>query len=178
MIKLKYLVLLAVTGTIISLDQLTKNLILQRFHLSESYSVVPNFFSLTYVRNPGAAFGMLARWDASLRVPFFIIVPLLALAVIFFIFRKVEERDFKLSTALSLVIGGAVGNLIDRVAYNYVVDFLDFHWYHDAHFPAFNVADMAICVGVGLLILDIIQKERDLIRSKRGQKGENAADAV
>lgn len=169
MIKLKYLVLLSVTGSIISLDQLTKNLVLQRFRLGESISVIENFFNLTYVRNPGAAFGMLSRWDPTFRIPFFIIVPLFALGVILYIFRKVDEKDLKLSTALSLVIGGAVGNLIDRVAYNYVVDFLDFHWYGEAHFPAFNVADMAICVGVGLLILDIIQKERELARAKKSE---------
>ncbi|MBI3556794.1 MAG: signal peptidase II [Deltaproteobacteria bacterium] len=160
LMKLKYLVLLAVTGTIISLDQLTKQLVTQRFHVGESTSVISGLFNLTYVRNPGAAFGLLGHWDASLRVPFFIIVPLIALGVIFYVFRKVEDTDLKLSAALSLVIGGAFGNLIDRAAYNYVVDFLDFHW-DDAHFPAFNVADMAICVGVGFLIIDIIIKEKN-----------------
>ncbi|MBI3544443.1 MAG: signal peptidase II [Deltaproteobacteria bacterium] len=161
LMKLKYLVLLSVTGTIISLDQLTKHLVTQRFRYGESLSMIPGFFNLTYVRNPGAAFGLLSRWDPSLRVPFFIIVPILALGVIFYVFRKVEDTDLKLSSALSFVIGGAFGNLIDRAAYNYVVDFLDFHW-DDLHFPAFNVADIAICVGVGFLILDIIQKERKL----------------
>jgi signal peptidase II len=73
-----------------------------------------------------------------------------------FIFRKIPDRDIKLSTSLSLVIGGAIGNLIDRVNLNYVVDFLDFHWKYMYHFPAFNVADMAICVGVGVLMLDLL----------------------
>lgn len=159
--KLKYLVLLSVTGTIISLDQLTKHLIVQRFRLGESSDVISGIFNLTYVRNPGAAFGLLGHLDSSVRVPFFIIVPIIALAVIFYVFRKVEDADLKLAGALSLVIGGAFGNLIDRASYNYVVDFLDFHW-DTAHFPAFNVADIAICVGVGFLILDIIQKERKL----------------
>lgn len=159
--KLKYLVLLSVTGTIIALDQLTKQLITQRFHLGESSPIVPGFFNLTYVRNPGAAFGLLAHLDSSIRIPFFIVVPIIALGVIFYVFRKIEDEDLKLASALSLVIGGAFGNLIDRAAYNYVIDFLDFHYgFH--HFPAFNVADMAICVGVGFLILDIIQKERKL----------------
>jgi len=84
---------------------------------------------------------------------------MIALAIIGFIFRKVDDRDLKLSGALSLVIGGAVGNLIDRVAYNYVIDFLDFHWNYAIHFPAFNVADIAITVGVAILIIDIFQKE-------------------
>lgn len=177
MIKIKYLVLLAVTGTVISLDQLTKNLVLQRFRLGDSISVIENYFDLTYVRNPGAAFGMLSHWDDSVRVPFFIIVPLIALVAILSIFRKIGENDLKLATALSLVIGGALGNLIDRAAYNYVVDFLDFHWQYKVHFPAFNVADIAICVGVGLLILDIIRKERALLKNK-AQKRADASDAV
>lgn len=160
LMKLKYLVLLAVTGSIISLDQLTKHLVTQRFQLGESISIIEGFFNLTYVRNPGAAFGLLARLNPAVRVPFFIIVPLVALGVIFYVFRKVEDKDLKLSAALSLVIGGAFGNLIDRSAYNYVIDFLDFHWHYTTHFPAFNVADTAICIGVGFLILDIIQKER------------------
>jgi len=159
--RLKYLVLLSVTGTIISLDQFTKHLVTLKFHLGESISLIPGFFSLTYVRNPGAAFGLLAKADPVWRVPFFIIIPLVALIVISFIFRKVGDADLKLSSALSLVIGGAVGNLIDRAAYSYVIDFLDFHWGAGGpHFPAFNVADAAICVGVGLLILDIFQKEK------------------
>lgn len=167
--KIKYLVLLAVTGTIISLDQLTKHLVTQRFHLGESIPVISGFFNLTYVRNPGAAFGLLGKADASWRVPFFIIVPIVALAVIFYVFRKVEDKDLKLASALSLVIGGAFGNLIDRAAYNYVIDFLDFHWNYAAHFPAFNVADMAICIGVGFLIIDILQKEKQL-RDKEKQR--------
>lgn len=172
MIKLKYLLLLAVTGTVVTLDQLTKHLVLQRFQLGESVPVIDGFFNLTYVRNPGAAFGLLARADSSFRVPFFIVVPLIALGVIFYVFRRVEDKDLKLATALSLVIGGAFGNLIDRSAYNYVVDFLDFHWKYQAHFPAFNVADMAICVGVGVLIWDIIKKEQ---QHQKAKQQENAS---
>ena len=173
--KLKYLVLLAVTGTVISLDQLTKHVITQRFRLGESTPVIDGFFNLTYVRNTGAAFGLLARWDPSFRVPFFIIVPLLALGVIFYVFRKVEDGDLKLATTLSLVIGGAFGNLIDRAAYNFVIDFLDFHWRYQAHFPAFNVADTAICVGVGFLVLDIIKKERQHCLKESGAHAPDAS---
>lgn len=171
--KLKYLVLLAVTGSVISLDQLTKHLIVQKFRLGESLSVIQNYFSITYVRNTGAAFGLLAQWDPALRIPFFIVVPILALLVIFLIFRKLADRDLKMSAALSLVIGGAFGNLIDRAVYNYVIDFLDFHWHYTIHFPAFNVADSAICCGVGLLILDMIQKER--MQKQRGAHAPGSA---
>jgi signal peptidase II len=159
MIKIKYLVLLSVTGTIIALDQLTKHLVIERFQLGESISIIQNFFNLTYVRNTGAAFGLFAQTNPAFRVPFFLIIPLIALASIFYLFKNLKDDDHKLSTAFSLIIGGAIGNLIDRLAYSYVIDFLDFHWKYQIHFPAFNVADSVICIGVALLTIDMLQKE-------------------
>ncbi len=152
----KYFILFSVLTGILLLDQWTKHLIVQSFHLGESVPVVSEYFNLTYVRNTGAAFGLFAHSDPSFRVPFFIMIPLLALIVIGVIFRKIPNEDRKLSIALSMVIGGAVGNLIDRLHFGYVVDFLDFHWKQQYHFPAFNVADSAICVGVALLTLDLV----------------------
>ena len=157
--KRKYAILSVLTTLIIVLDQVTKYIVVDRFRYGESIPVIPGFFSLTYIRNTGAAFGLLAHANPAFRVPFFVIVPVVALIAIGFIFRKIPDRDIKLSSALSLVIGGAVGNLIDRVMLNYVVDFLDFHWKYQYHFPAFNVADMAICVGVGILMLDLLTQE-------------------
>ena len=155
----KYLILFGLTGTVILLDQFTKLLILEKFRLGETVSVISGLFNLTYIRNTGAAFGLLAQSDPAFRVPFFIAVPLIALAAIAFIFRKIPSEDLKLSTALSLVVGGALGNLLDRVWLGYVVDFLDFHWQQQYHFPAFNVADSAICLGVGILMLDLFTRE-------------------
>lgn len=157
--KLKYLILFLLAGSIIVFDQVTKAMILERFRLGETVSVLTNYFNITYVQNKGAAFGMLAQANPAFRIPFFVIVPLAALASIAYIFRKIPDQDTKLAIALSLVIGGAIGNLIDRVALGYVVDFLDFHWQWGYHFPAFNVADSAICVGVGLVILDLFAPE-------------------
>lgn len=156
--KLKYLILLSLSGSMIALDQLTKQIVMHRFHLNESLEVIAGYFNLTYVHNPGAAFGILARADSGFRIPFFIAVPILALGVIGYLFHKINDKDRLMATALSLVIGGAFGNLIDRATYNYVIDFLDFHWRYQIHFPTFNVADIAICVGVGLLILDMFKK--------------------
>jgi signal peptidase II len=141
------------------MDQLTKGMILQHFRLGESIPVLSGFFNLTYVRNTGAAFGFLAQADPTFRIPFFVIVPVLALLVIGYVFRRIPANDVKLSVALALVMGGALGNLIDRAAYGYVVDFLDFHWHYTYHFPAFNVADSSICIGVGILMLDLFTKE-------------------
>ena len=153
---LKWIMLFAVMPLVIVLDQLTKAQILERFRLGESVPVFNSFFAITYVQNTGAAFGLLAGAHPAFRVPFFIMVPLVALAAIAIVFRKIAASDLKLSAALSLVVGGAVGNLIDRVRLGFVVDFLDFHLNYRAHFPAFNVADSAICVGVGLLMLDLV----------------------
>lgn len=158
--KTKYILLPAINAIFITLDQWTKLAIVEHFYLGESIPVIEDFFNLTYVRNPGAAFGMFAQAHPQFRVPFFIIVPLIALGIIFYIFRKIEDQDYKLIVALSLIISGAVGNLIDRARLNYVIDFLDFHWKYKVHFPAFNVADIVICLGVGLLLLDMIQKEK------------------
>ncbi len=155
-IKRKYVILAVLTVFIILLDQLTKYVVVDKFRYGESVPVIPGLFSLTYIRNTGAAFGLLAHANPAFRIPFFVIVPIVALVAIAFIFRKIPDRDLKLSSALSLVIGGAIGNLIDRVTLSYVVDFLDFHWRYEYHFPAFNVADMAICVGVGILMLDLM----------------------
>jgi signal peptidase II len=157
--KTKHWILAIVPTFSIVLDQWTKQLIVDRFQLGESISVISQFFSITYVRNSGAAFGFMAAVDPSLRIPFFLVVPTIALAVIGYLFKKLPEHDVKTALALSLVMGGAVGNLIDRVRYGYVVDFLDFHWNYQAHFPAFNVADSAICIGVGLLMLDMAGRE-------------------
>jgi signal peptidase II len=156
LLRRKYAILGGLTVFVIVLDQVTKHVVDGRFRLGESIPVIPGFFNLTYIRNTGAAFGLLATAPPEFRIPFFILVPLVALVAIAYIFRKIPDKDVKLSTALSLVIGGAVGNLIDRVALGYVIDFLDFHWRYRYHFPAFNVADSAICVGVGVLMLDLL----------------------
>jgi signal peptidase II len=156
----KYLILGLVTPLVILIDQYTKYLVVQKFRLGETVPVISGFFNLTYIRNTGAAFGLLAQAEPAFRVPFFVIVPIVALFAIAYIFKKIPAGDLKLSTALSLVIGGAIGNLFDRLQLGYVVDFLDFHWNYAYHFPAFNVADSAICVGVGILMLDLLtQKE-------------------
>lgn len=170
-VKMKYLVLFGLTAVTVLLDQLTKGMVLARFRLGESVSVVSRVFDLTYVRNPGAAFGMLAHAEPSFRVPFFMIVPLIALVAIGYVFRKLPDRDLKLATALSLVVGGAIGNLLDRLLRGYVVDFLDFHWDGRYHFPAFNVADSAICTGVGLLMLDLMLKDRARNAASGGDRG-------
>jgi signal peptidase II len=146
---------------VIICDQWVKLEILSHFDYGESVAVVKQIFSITYVRNTGAAFGFLATANPSFRVPFFLIVPIIAMVVLGFLYRDLPSSAKIRAMALGLVSGGAVGNLIDRVRLGYVVDFLDFHYKSDYFFPAFNVADSAICVGVAILLLSTLTKKEE-----------------
>ena len=146
---------MAMTGMLVALDQLTKLVIIDNFRLGESKEVLKNIFNITRVHNPGAAFGFLAGLPEQYREPFFLIVPVITLLIILAIFSKLLESQLLSIYSLSLIVAGAIGNLIDRIRLGYVVDFLDFHWQYKAHFPAFNVADSAISAGVFILLLSI-----------------------
>jgi len=155
MVSRKYLILVAMTGTLVSLDQLTKFLIVIELGLGESRQIVDAFFNLTRVHNAGAAFGLFSNMAPEFREPFFLFVPIVMLALIFTVFFRLKESQQLSIFAFSLIVGGALGNLMDRLRLGYVVDFLDFHWRHLLHFPAFNLADAAITLGVFLLLLSI-----------------------
>jgi signal peptidase II len=149
---------------VIGADQLTKLWILQTFELYQAKEIIPGFFNLVYVTNTGAAFSMLAGVDSPWRHYFF-----LCIGVIAFIGLTIAAYRFRAShrgyvIALALIAGGAVGNFIDRLRYGSVVDFLDFY-YGSYHWPAFNVADSAICVGAVLFLLVNILEERKNTRS-------------
>ncbi len=138
-------------AVIIFLDQLSKFWILQNLDLHHSFPVLP-VFSIVHARNYGAAFGILndaGGWQTL----FFSVVALGVSIVLLFWLKRVAATERQLSLALALVLGGAIGNLIDRLQYNYVVDFLLIH-YHGWQFPAFNIADSAISVGAILLLMD------------------------
>jgi len=152
----RYRILLSVTIISLVLDQWTKQLVDKNFALHESVPLIDNFLALTYVRNKGAAFGIFA--DSSFRIPFFITVSIAASIGILWFYRKIEEQQRLLQWALALVFSGAIGNLIDRILYGEVIDFVDAHWYQ-YHWPAFNVADSAIFVGVTFLFIDMIRDE-------------------
>jgi signal peptidase II len=136
---------------VLLLDQATKQLALARLALHEPVALLP-FLDLTLVYNKGAAFGFLSSASGWQNV-FFIVVALIACGVILYLLR--QTRDRLLAVALVLVLGGAIGNLVDRLIYGYVVDFVDVY-YQNWHWPAFNVADSAITVGAILIALDAI----------------------
>jgi signal peptidase II len=146
------LLLLLPACLVIVADQLTKWLIMSRFELHEIKPVVPGFFNLTYLHNRGAAFGLLASADPAWQPWFFIVIACAALVFIGFAFRQYRSRSALYVYAFALIAGGAAGNLIDRLRYGSVVDFLDFY-VAAYHWPAFNVADSAIVVGAGLFLL-------------------------
>ncbi len=152
---------LAISLIIIVLDAWTKWLISSRIALHESVVVIPNLFQLVHVRNTGAAFGIGANAESAI-VP--VLLNIGAIGVFFIVvvyaFRS-AITDRVLQTGLHLILGGAIGNLVDRFRFRYVVDFLDVYVNfggREHHWPAFNVADSAICIGIGLLFFDMRKK--------------------
>jgi signal peptidase II len=152
----RYRLLLIVSPILLAFDQWTKLLVDSQFKLYESITLIDNFLSLTYVRNKGAAFGILS--DSAIRIPFFITVSTVALIGIIWYLNKVEVTQKLQRWAMTLIFAGALGNLIDRIRLGEVIDFIDVHWYQ-RHWPAFNVADSAITIGVGLLLIDLWKDE-------------------
>ena len=151
--KNKLITLGIISVIVVVIDQITKNYILQAFDYGESTDVIKNFFNITYVRNYGAAFGMLAKTNPSLRDTFFLLMPPFAMTVILVMLKMSPNKESIRRIALCAVFAGALGNYIDRLRFGYVVDFLDFHYYQQYAWPAFNVADMSIVCGVTVLIL-------------------------
>ncbi len=133
------------------LDQMTKLAIVDSMTLHQSIPVT-SFFSLTYVHNTGAAFSLLSDAGGWQRWLFSSLAAVVSVVMVVWISR-LQKHETLLAVSLSLVLGGAIGNLFDRVAYGYVIDFLDVY-YQDMHWPAFNIADSAICIGVFLMLLE------------------------
>jgi signal peptidase II len=150
---------LALSLLLFGLDRLSKSLVVARLPLYESVPVIEDFFHLTHVANTGALFGLLAGMASPLRGLIFITIPVLAILLILAFQFRTQESDFLVQAGLSLILGGAMGNLYDRVALGHVVDFLDFS-VAGHHWPAFNLADSSICLGVFTLVLDLFRRER------------------
>ena len=151
----KYGRLLIIAGIIVIADQITKAVVLSKMALYQSIVVIPGFFSLTHIHNPGGAFGFLSQQDASIRIGIFVLASSVAIFFIFLFYRQIPKTHPILSAGLALIFGGAIGNLIDRLRFGKVVDFLDFY-VGTLHWPAFNVADSAITVGVAIFIAHLL----------------------
>jgi signal peptidase II len=136
------------------LDQLSKWLVSSRFYYGESVEVIPGFFDLTYVRNPGGAFSLFASGPEAVRMAFFIGAGAVAVGLLLVLYRRLESNALLASAALGTILGGALGNLTDRIRIGEVIDFLDFH-VAGYTWPTFNIADSCIVIGVTFLIFEI-----------------------
>jgi signal peptidase II len=153
-------VLWALAGVaVLTLDQATKHLVRACMPLHDSIPLLPGFFHLTHVTNRGALFGMMRDLPDPWRTAIFTSVPILAIVLIVWFQTRTPATDAIAQAGLALVLAGAVGNLVDRLRFGQVTDFLDV-FVGEHHWPAFNVADASICVGVGLLLFDLLRHGR------------------
>ena len=153
----KYTRLLIVAGLVVLIDQVTKYLIVIRLPLFQSIEVIPGFFDITHIHNPGGAFGFLADQSSGLRTIIFFFVSVLAVVLILWFYHNTPPSHPLLATGFALIFGGAVGNIIDRIRMGKVIDFLDVY-IRNYHWPAFNVADSAITIGIGIFIMHLLLK--------------------
>lgn len=141
---------------IVFFDQLTKIIVDRTMPLYHSIPIIDGFFNLTYVRNTGAAFGIFAGAHEVFRLPFLIGVSVLAIGFILVMLKRIRADATGLITAFAFILAGAMGNLIDRIVYGEVIDFLDVYW-SGYHWPAFNIADSFITIGVAITIFYVVK---------------------
>ena len=151
---------LGLSGIIFLLDQLTKYGVSSELAYHSTLVLIPNILNFTHVQNTGGVFGLFATVPPWGKQVLFLFIPVCAIGFILFYQHQLPASAFFLQTGLGFVLGGAIGNFFDRLRLGYVVDFIDVHWY-TYHWPAFNLADSAICVGVGFLILDMFWHSAD-----------------
>lgn len=147
-------------AAIVIVDQITKAIVDRTMPLHHSIPIIDGLFNLTYVRNTGAAFGIFAGSHEVFRRPFLIGVSIVAIGFILVMLRRLREDATGLAVALAFILGGAIGNLIDRIVYGEVIDFLDVYW-STYHWPAFNVADSFITIGVTITLFYLVRAKGD-----------------
>lgn len=163
------------------LDQVTKALVNAKIQYADRIEVIPGWFDLTHVRNGGGAFSFFADGPFEQRMAFFIGTTLIAICLLLVFYRKLGDHEVLSATALGVVLGGAIGNLTDRLRYGEVVDFLDVHLTSGYTWPTFNVADSAIVIGVILLLVEIFLSEEidgDKALTSAGEQLAVEAEAV
>ena len=165
--KLAYLV---ITGGVFLIDQTTKAWAVSRLRFGEDISVIPGFLNFAYAQNTGVAFSMLddhgdvGRWGLSA-------VAVFAGVLVLYFFWRTPRSDDRVLGALALLLAGIIGNVTDRIRLGFVVDFIDVQ-FGSWHYPTFNVADMAIVIGAGLLILDMVWVKKNQKSKLENQNGE------
>jgi signal peptidase II len=156
----KWKIVIGWVVAIVILDQITKAIVDRTMPLHHTIPLIDGFFNLTYIRNTGAAFGLFAGSHEVFRLPFLIGVSILAIGFILVMLKRLRESEAGLAAALAFILGGAIGNLIDRIFYGEVIDFLDAYW-SIYHWPAFNVADSFITIGVAITLFYLIKAKGD-----------------
>jgi signal peptidase II len=152
------MILMGVSLLVVALDQFTKFLILQSVRLNDSVPLYPDFLYLTYIQNPGTAFGFMSNMEGVVRIPFFIAITLAAGSIVYMYQRIMPQEKHLSRVGLGLVWGGALGNFLDRILYGKVIDFIDVR-YHDYQWYIFNVADSCVTVGLLLLLFEFLQTQ-------------------
>lgn len=156
MVPRKYLLIVSISGMLVSIDQLTKFLVTTRLRPNDSIPIFEQFLRITYIQNFGMTFGLFNGVDSNTRALILLIFPIFILLGIFVLFGKLKESQTISIYGYCLVVGGALGNILDRIRAGYVVDFLDFHYQHRWHFPVFNIADCSVIFGIFLLCLRLV----------------------
>jgi signal peptidase II len=151
----KYKRLATVASGVVAADQITKIIVLKTLPLFHSVTIIPGFFSLTHIHNPGGAFGFLSNNSSNFQRLMFLLFSSAAIGLIFYFYKKTPVTNRVLSTGLALVFGGAIGNMIDRIRMGKVVDFLDVYM-GNFHWPAFNIADSAVSIGMIIFLFHLL----------------------
>ena len=149
-----------IASTVLVLDQIIKLYVQASFSALSKQVVVPGFFNLVYVLNKGAAFGILNRESIDWQAYFFIAVSLVAILIILYLVYSINDRDWFFLIGMGAILGGALGNLVDRIRLGMVIDYLDFY-FKSLHWPAFNIADTAITLGAISLLISFFKKEKN-----------------
>ena len=150
----KYFLLFVISGVLIVVDQYTKFMVTLHIPLNYSVEVIEGLFNLTHIRNSGVAFGLFADQQSEYKALIFIVISTIAILAILIIFHQNPKEKKLVQTGLILIFSGAIGNLIDRTLHGEVIDFFDFI-INGYHFPAFNIADSCITIGVALMVADL-----------------------
>ncbi|MGD8521861.1 MAG: signal peptidase II [Desulfobacterales bacterium] len=158
MLKNKYIRLAVIGGCVVIVDQITKLLILRHLPFNQNITVIAGFFDIVHINNPGGAFGLLASLSPQWRTIIFLFISSLAVGLIFYFYIKTPQSHPWLAAGFALIFGGAIGNLIDRLRFGFVIDFLDFY-IAKYHWPAFNIADSAITVGLAIFVIHIVLRK-------------------
>ena len=155
----KLVILLPILVVGLTLDQATKVLVMLKLPLGSQVPLISGLLNLVHVRNKGAAFGLFSGWSANFAWLFFVATTVLVLGVLGYLLWRLPDDHWPAAQGYSLILTGALGNMIDRVRLGEVVDFIDVYWGR-YHWPAFNVADSLVCVGTAILVWVIIRDEK------------------